>query len=358
MLMDEVRVGLEWVNRKVRHVYQSRSRDDYHQASSLKLDPIPHSPSLLLPLPFTHSLHLSCYLSSFPNPLDLSTSGEMTSAAPDAAAPNPWGSPKRPTSALSGGSDGSAYSPELADADVMQDIALSDDDDNENPTSTSQGLAFELEDDRKRTPSPERDLEERERSASPSERADVPSALPTSPSIAHASPKTPHRSRHSRNISAASALSTSSALSAATAGTQASSVAFEEIGFDDGPGWTEAPEMALPQAARMGGGPPIAGGFSPISATSPLKGSPMSIRSEATVIGVGSTPSKRSTMGTISTLGDNGSGRSGASAGGPGRGLGLSVREGDVPLVLGVAVVDFNHLVRLCRKRTTQECCG
>jgi hypothetical protein len=37
-----------------------------------------------------------------------------------------------------------------------------------------------------------------------------------------------------------------------------------------------------------------------------------------------------------------GSGGTGVAAG---AGLGLSVREGDIPLVLGVAVVDFNHLV-------------
>lgn len=250
----------------------------------------------------------------------------MTEPAPDAAT-SAWAA--RPSSTHSAGSGGSAYSPELADADVMQDISLDEEDKDDRA-------------DEARTPEPEpsetRTPEHERGSESPGERADVPSALPASPSVA--SPKTPARSRHSRNISTASA---ASALSTATAASgAASSVAFEEIGFDDGPGWTEAPDMALPQAARMGAGPPIAGGFSPIAGTTPLKseGSPMSVRSEATVVGLG-TPSKRSTAGTFSTL----SGSASGSGSGGGRGLGLSVREADVPLVLGVAVVDFNHLV-------------
>ncbi|KLT44676.1 hypothetical protein CC85DRAFT_242154 [Cutaneotrichosporon oleaginosum] len=77
----------------------------------------------------------------------------------------------------------------------------------------------------------------------------------------------------------------------------------------------------------MGAGPPIAGGFSPVSSSAD---SP-SARSDHTILGTG-TPSKRSTAASLGTLGG-------------GLGLRVRVRDGDVPLVLGVAVVDFNHLI-------------
>jgi hypothetical protein len=215
----------------------------------------------------------------------------------------------------------------------MQDISLDDDrDDFRTPEpATTPSLEDRL---RVRTPEPVPEPEpvaaplQRELSASERSEPDSVPPLPAAPGTAGSpftSPRAPGRG-HARNISTASA---ASALSAASghSRTTTSSVAFEEIGFDDGPGWTEAPEMALPQAARMGAGPPIAGGFSPISTTD----SP-SARSDRTIVGTG-TPSKRSTAASFGTLG----------GGGPG--LKVRVRDGDVPLVLGVAVVDFNHLI-------------
>ncbi|BEJ15278.1 hypothetical protein CspHIS471_0410450 [Cutaneotrichosporon sp. HIS471] len=244
----------------------------------------------------------------------------------------------RPTSAhsasgLSDTSAGSEYSPELATAATMQDISLDDDRDADDFRTPEPATTPSLEDElRVRTPEPAPPVPLQREPSVGSDHiaehdADAVPPLPAAPGTAGSpftSPRAPGRS-HARNISTASAASALSAISGHSR-TTTSSVAFEEIGFDDGPGWTEAPEMALPQAARMGAGPPIAGGFSPIATTD----SP-SARSDHTIVGA-VTPSKRSTAASFGTLGG-------------GLGLRVRVRDADVPLVLGVAVVDFNHLI-------------
>lgn len=126
--------------------------------------------------------------------------------------------------------------------------------------------------------------------------------------------KTP--SKHRRNTSAASAASA------------VSSVSFEEVGFgDESPGWRDDPLYPASEYSRAssqfsspaprlysGGGPPSA---SPTA-------------SERTIYGAlaNSTSSQKAALGLSN--------------------VGATVRDGDVDLVLGVAVVDFNHLVS-CR---------
>lgn len=183
--------------------------------------------------------------------------------------------------------------------------------------------------------------------------------------------------------------STMSAASEASAASRASvapsDVTFEEVGFDDAEAWTEGPgarldrDLALdlglatpsgspvkhlasipaintgsasasvspsssrPGLPRSGSGTPTSSGRR--SSASPGASSPAA--SERTVLGgmlresVSSATSAYSSYSAFSGY-TAGSGGTGVAAG---AGLGLSVREGDIPLVLGVAVVDFNHLV-------------
>lgn len=125
----------------------------------------------------------------------------------------------------------------------------------------------------------------------------------------------PSYKTHARMESAASAasafslasnVSAASGVSAASKASGVSAVSFEEVGFDDGPGWTDAPGQNLPPLARIG------------ELSDPnVMSSPRSVRSDS------ATPSK----GDAKRLGTRIPG------------------DGEVPLVLGVAVVDFNHLV-------------
>lgn len=183
-----------------------------------------------------------------------------------------------------------------------------------SPTSTprrrvpvSNAYAAELEDDEEHETTPSKQLQDVDLKD-----IDLTDTPETSPK-----PKT--HARIESNASAASAFSLASDVSVASAATAASkaskaskasrvsAVSFEEVGFDDGPGWTDAPGQNLPPLARIGE-------LSDMSVHS----SPRSVRTERP-----DTPSK-----------------------GPVNGLGLRM-DGEVPLVLGVAVVDFNHLVRV-----------
>lgn len=159
---------------------------------------------------------------------------------------------------------------------------------------------------------------------------------PTSPS--------PEDKRHST----VSAVSEASAASAVTAD---SGVSFEEVGFDDTAAWTEAPGAKLDRDLELdlGLGSPARGGFSisthplspqPLSSTSGSGGSPRSersytaspARSERTVVG----SLVRASMSSVTTSATNYTSSTG---------LGLTTSREDIPLVLGIAVVDFNHLV-------------
>lgn len=139
--------------------------------------------------------------------------------------------------------------------------------------------------------------------SSEEEKDQVPATLPDM--------KTP--SKHKRNTSSASAVS------------QTSSVSFEEVGFgDESPGWKEDPLYPASEYSRA------SSQFSS-PATRLYNGaahvaSPTA--SERTIYGARATSTSSQ---TAASLGLNN--------------VGTTVRDGDVDLVLGVAVVDFNHLV-------------
>lgn len=150
----------------------------------------------------------------------------------------------------------------------------------------------------------EKDADKEEIIASSEEEKDeVPATLPDM--------KTP--SKHKRNTSSASAVS------------QTSSVSFEEVGFgDESPGWKEDPLYPASEYSRASS----------------------QFSSPATRLYNGSAQAASPTASERTIYGNLANSRASQQAASLGlSNVGTTVRDGDVDLVLGVAVVDFNHLV-------------
>lgn len=140
--------------------------------------------------------------------------------------------------------------------------------------------------------------------SSEEEKDEVPATLPDM--------KTP--SKHKRNTSSASAVS------------QTSSVSFEEVGFgDESPGWKEDPLYPASEYSRA----------------SSQFSSPATRLYNGNAQAASPTASERTIYGALA---NSTSSQKAASLGLSNAGT-TAVRDGDVDLVLGVAVVDFNHLV-------------